>query len=122
MKKLFALAMLLVSPAVLADDTLTWVHPTTREDLTPLPITEIRGTQIFSGPQGGPYVPVLPVDAYVDPAFTTFVVTRDPLKPGTVCYRVKTIDTDGQVSVFSGERCKTITRAKPKAPTGFTVQ
>lgn len=100
-----------------ATDTITWTHPTERTDNSPLPLNQIKHTQVSWGTAaGGPYtggsvnVP--------GPATTT---TFQRTTAGTRCYVAYTVDLQDRISAASNEACKTIV-SPPKAPSGLAVQ
>ncbi len=132
-----AAVLALVTFSALADDTLTWKHPTqyvadAAGVSAPLPLSDIAMTVIRYG-NGTTANPPTSVSSVTVPApATSVVVPRDPLLAGTVCYQAATVTTPaspgaGAQSVFapSAWLCKTIAPPppkKPKAPTNLTVQ
>lgn len=103
------------SAAHAADATLTWQHPTQREDNSALPLSEIRETQIDWGRCAtGNTFPATPAGTKAVPApATTTVVTG--LDYGTWCFRARSVDTAGLVSNNSGTVWKQYV-APPKPP------
>lgn len=100
-----------------ATDTVSWDHPTQRIDNTPLPLSQIKHTQVSWGTvSGGPYTAGSVNVA--GPANST-VVQRTTA--GTRCYVAYTVDLQDRISVASNEACKTIV-SPPKQPTNLGVQ
>lgn len=108
------------SAAHAADATLTWQHPTQREDNSALALSEIRETQIDWGRCAtGNTFPATPAGTKAVPApATTTVVTG--LDYGTWCFRARSVDTAGLVSNNSGTVWKQYI-APPKPPVITTV-
>ena len=120
MKWLFALiAALMVSPAFAAgsqSDDVTWVLPTSRVDGTALLVEEIAATEIEVSRDGV----VLEIASVAAPA-TAYTFVR-PLPPNyTLCYRARVVDTDGQISDWTGPVCKTV-KGKPNPPNNVEVK
>ena len=118
MKKLvfFVLAaMLPFGSASAADATLTWTHPTQRTDNTALPLAEIKETQIdWAVCATGNTFPATPLGTKAVPApANTTVVTG--LTYGTWCFRARTADLTGEVSINTGTVWKQYL-APPKPP------
>lgn len=119
---LAALAVLLtlVSFGALADDNLSWAHPTQRVDGAPLALSEIRGTVIRW--RASPTATIILGSTEVPAPATSHVNPRDPLVAGTLCYSAATVDTDGAQSSFTEDVCKTIAKSKPRRPQNLVVQ
>lgn len=98
-----------------ATDTISWEHPSQRTDNSPLPLSQIKHTQISWGVSGGPYTGgTVNVPA---PAATTILQRT---LAGTRCYVAYTVDLQDRISVASSEACKTIV-SPPKAPAALAV-
>lgn len=122
---IFALALVGATPA-LADDTVSWVHPTQYTDGSALPLSDIDSTIIRYG-NGTSTNPPTTVTAVSVPApAKSVVVPRDPLLAGTVCYQAASVPKVGTQSAFAPAAwvCKTQVAPAPKKskpPTGLTV-
>ena len=85
-----------------ATANLSWTHPTTRADNTPIPIAELRETQIdWARCAANNTFPAtaLGTKAVPAPANTT---TVPDLAYGLWCFRARAVDTGGRVSDNSG--------------------
>jgi hypothetical protein len=89
--------------------SVAWTAPTTRVDGSALPSTEIAGYNVVSVVNGTTQ-PQVAVGAVTS---TTLTVGN-----GTVCVRLQTRDTDGQVSDWTADVCK---KAKPGRPTSVRL-
>jgi len=110
-----AFALLAIAGSTLSyagDAILTWSHPTTYEDGTPLPVSEILGTIVYYGTTaGGPYTTSVSVPA---PA-TTVTITN--LAKGNWYFVATCIATNNLESIKSNEVVKSIgSTSKPRAP------
>ena len=114
MKYLVAFILVLFSvPAFAAgafSDDLSWELPTQRVDGTPLPVEEIAHISVEAFKDG---VQVSVLD--YPPSILTAEYPRDLPPNYTMCYRAKTVDTDGLESEWTAEVCK-IVRGQPNPP------
>jgi len=116
----FVITVILVvscaSRADAADANVTWTHPTQRIDSTPLPLTEIKETQVDYAQctAGALTFPATPVGTVKVPAPATNTIVTG-LGYGTWCFRARTVDTGGLMSDNSGQISKTVL-APPKPP------
>jgi hypothetical protein len=112
MKKLLLAALLIASPVFAGDAIVSWSHPTTYEDGSPLPVSEILGTVIYYGTTaGGPYSSSLSVPA---PA-TTVTITN--LAKGNWYFVATSIATNNLESAKSNEVVKSVaSNSKPRPP------
>jgi len=98
------LAALLLAPSIAcADVFLTWEHPTTREDGTPLMQDEISSTEVYAADREGnvlSHISSLPAE------ITEFKAEGD-------CYRLATVDIAGVSSAPSPTVCKSNRPATP---------
>jgi len=76
--------------------TITWVPPTARADETPLSISEIQGYKLYYGPTVGNYPNVITINGG-----GTVSYNPDGVIPNGSHAVMKTVDTDGRLSVFS---------------------
>jgi hypothetical protein len=110
MKRTLLLALLLPFMASAADVTVSWTHPTSREDGTLLAVTEIASTKIEWGLcSNGTYTSSVTVPA---PA-TSKALTN--IASGVYCFRAYTTDVNGLVSAPSAVVQKAL-NSPPKAP------
>ena len=128
-----AALLALATFAALADDTLTWVHPTQYTDNSPINAADIASTVVRYG-NGTTANPPTQITALQVPApARTVVVPRDATLAGTVCYQAATLmkpvppASGGAQSNFAPAAwvCKTQTAPaplKPRPPTGLAVQ
>jgi len=110
--KAFILSSLIAFNATAADAVLSWTYPTTYEDGTALPVSEISTVTIYYGSTTGS-------SAYkvtVAPPATTYTITN--LAKGTWYFTATVTATNGLESVRSVEVNKSLLgSSKPKAPT-----
>jgi hypothetical protein len=98
------------------EDSVTWEIPTARVDEQPLPIEEIAHIELE-----------VTKDAVVihtqnfPPTVTTFVYERELPPDYTLCYRARTVDTDGLESDWTEQVCKTV-KGQPNPPPGLGVK
>lgn len=113
---LLALIGLIVTRTVYAADaTLNWTHPTQRVDNTPITLAEIRETQIdWAKCATGNTFPASPLGTKAVPAPATSTVVTG-LDYGTWCFRARSVDTAGEMSLNSGTVWKQYL-APPKPP------
>lgn len=114
LKTLFAAALLCVPFAAHAagsqSDDVSWTLPTQRVDGTPLPVSEIAQIEVEVLRDGS----LVASDAF-PPSVTSFTYQRELPPNYTLCYRARTVDTEGLVSDWTNEVCK-IVRGKPQPP------
>jgi len=117
-------AFMSTAVAVAATGSLTYVRPTTREDNSPLPASEIANYEITCTytPTGGSAAPCSGQSPLTFPGASlggtvTFTVTAD----GQACFVLRTVDTGGRRSIPTNPACKAIVIAPPNPPTGVTV-
>lgn len=118
----------LVAPLSLADDVVTWKHPTQYTDGTALKLEDIDRTIIRWFNQADPSIIVASAEV-IAPAVTT-TIPRDTTVVGTICYQGATLmkpTAGGRQSGFAPTdgACKTIsipTGKKPKMPSNVQVQ
>lgn len=97
-------------------DDVEWTLPTKRVDGAALPVEELAATEIEVSRDGI----VLEIASIAAPA-TSYTYVR-PLPPNyTLCYRARVVDTDGQISDWTGPVCKTV-KGKPNPPTINSVK
>ena len=118
---LFVVAIMVALPGLAyaagsQSDDVTWVHPTQRVDSTALPISEIARTEIEVSKTGV----VLEVVSVPAPA-TAYTWTRTAPPNYTMCYRARTVDTDGLSSDWTAAVCKTV-KGKPNPPSQLGVK
>lgn len=120
------LALVLYAVRADADDTVRWQHPSSRENGTPLMLSEIASTLIRARSEDGS------IESFTifAPANLT-IISRDPFDGKTVCYSGATVDLAGLTSRFSGESCKTNdghsppplpASSPPGSPSAFIVE
>lgn len=125
-----AVLLSLVTFGALADDNLSWRHPTQYTDGTALNAADIDYTVIRYGNGTSTNPPTTITSLTVPAPATSAVVPRDVALAGTVCYQAATRMKDsagGQQSAFAPSSwvCKTQTAPapkKPKIPTNLVVQ
>lgn len=110
MKRLPLFLALLPFTASALDVTVTWTHPTSREDDTPLALSEIASTKIEWGLCS---TATYPSSVTVLAPATLKLLTG--LSSGLYCFRAYTIDTDGLMSDPTGVVQKNL-KAKPRPP------
>ena len=91
-------------------DDISWTLPTLREDNTPLLVGEIDRIELEISRDGQ----VIATEAF-PPAVTAYTFVRDLPPNYTLCYRAKTVDTDGLESVWTDPVCKTV-KGRPNPP------
>lgn len=122
MKKfyIFLIAMLLALPIAAWPTTadVRWSSPTTYEDSTPMPASDIKNYKIYYGSKsGGPYQFVVTVPGNTN----TMQITN--LTNGTWYFVATTVSTQDSESAPTPEVSKTINLIrKPRAPVNFTIQ
>lgn len=109
------LLMLLASPVLAADATLTW-NANTESDLA--------GYKLFRGQincsAAGPLQPLVKNGSDVQVGkVTTYFDAGLPAIDGTICYEIKAYDTAGNVSPASNRVSKALNAIPPVAPTGL---
>lgn len=98
--RLSAALSLILSTSVIADDlSFTFSPPTTREDGTALPLSEISH---YNGALAGP------TNKTFEVANTQTGFTLSNLGPGLWCATLSTTDTEGRTGAVSNISCKTI--------------
>lgn len=110
--KSFLLGLFFAGAVHAGDALLSWTLPTTYEDGTPLPVSEISGTVIYYGTTaGGPYPNTVVIGA---PATTATVPN---LTKGNWYFVATCIATNNLESIKSNEVVKAIaSSSRPKAP------
>jgi len=108
------LLALVVTVAKAENATVSWTHPTQRVDNSPLPLSEIRETQVDWGLCVAGAFPGVPVGTAATPAPGTSQ-TIPNLTYGTWCFRARTVDTGSRLSDNSLTVNKIII-APPKPP------
>lgn len=110
--KSFLFGLLFAGVVHAGDAALSWTLPTTYEDGTPLPVSEILGTVVYYGTTpGGPYPNTVTVAA---PA-TTATITN--LAKGNWYFVATCIATNNLESIRSNEVVKAVaSSSRPKAP------
>jgi hypothetical protein len=93
---LTAFTIVVEQAPVLNTATLNWTTPTTRDDGTPLPLSEIDGYRIYMGDSESTLVPVLDINDY-----TVNQHTLTDIASGTHYFSVTAYDVDGNESDFS---------------------
>lgn len=114
--RLLILALAFIASPALADDALTWKHPTQYTDGSALNAADIDST-IVRWFDGADATTVAGSQAIAAPA-TSASIPRDAT-PGTRCYQAATLMKSGAQSNFapSAKVCKTVAAVlKPKAP------
>lgn len=91
-------------------DDVSWTLPTQRVDGTPLPVSELATTEIEVTRDGA----VVATNGVPAPG-TSWTLARELPPNYTLCYRARVVDTDGLVSDWSAEVCKTV-KGKPRPP------
>jgi hypothetical protein len=106
--KRFPLFLLLISSLTANAEqiSVSWTHPTERDDGTPLALSEIRETRIFCTGAATPVV--------IIPAPATVALIELPL--GETKCNARTVDTNGTRSIFSEQVTFTVTVKLPAAP------
>jgi len=112
MKRLLLLAALLPISAFAATVNVTWVQPTTYEDGSPLPASEIQHYRLAWSVRG-----VAQPDIIV-PVGATYTLNTGTLT-GRTCVTLFTVATDDQESEPSNTACK---NARPGRPTNLTAR
>lgn len=129
MKKLLALMLLVPGWVQAGEADLSWVHPTTYTDGTPLPIGQIARTEVEYGlcnaGKTGFLASPAPVVVTILPPPNTQKITG--LAPGTWCFRARTVATTTTTpSAWTANAngtiaFKVILQAPPSAPTNLTI-
>lgn len=83
----------------------SWKIPTTREDGSPLMLSDLRGYEIYYYKSGTPQGQGT-VISINDPSATTY--TTSTLSPGTYYFAISSIDTNGTYSALSDYAAVTI--------------
>lgn len=111
----FLFGMFVHAKAFAYDASVTWVHPTAREDGTPMTVSEILETQIDHGlcAAGGTF-PATPTGT-TRVAAPASGATITNLPAGSWCFRARTLDTGNRISVNSSVVAKVIL-APPRPP------
>lgn len=112
------IACLWTSAALAATATITWTHPTQRENGVSLALSEIKQTNIDYGICVGSALPATPQTVVVPAPATTTTITG--LGYGTWCFAGQTVDTGLLESVNSTVAQKVIL-APPKPPVLGTI-
>ena len=97
-------------------DDVSWELPTQRVDGSPLPVSEIDRVEIEAYKDG-----VLVASDAFPPAVTSFTLVRDTPANYEMCYRARTVDTDGQLSDWTAQACKTV-KGRPNPPNNLRVK
>lgn len=95
------------------DAIVSWDYPTTYEDGSPLPMSEVLGVIVYYGTTpGGPYTS----NKLVAPPATTVTITN--LSPGTWYFVATVMASNNLESSYSNEVIKSVaSTSKPKKPT-----
>lgn len=125
-----AALLALVSFAAVADDRVSWRHPTQYTDDSALALADIEYTIVRYGEKVGTEPPTNIQSVTVPGPATSVVIPRDVTLAGTVCYQAATKMKDSAGGGQSGYApsawvCKTQTAPvakRPKVPTQVTVQ
>jgi hypothetical protein len=105
-----------VAHAGAKEDSVTWELPTERVNGDPLPVEEIAHIEIEVTKESE----VIHTQEF-PPSVLTFVYERELPPDYTLCYRARTVDTQGQASDWSGPVCKTV-KGQPNPPPGLDVK
>jgi len=110
--KALILGSILSLNALAGDAVLSWTYPTTYEDGTALPVSEISNVSIYYGATAGSST----YKVNVVPPATTYTITN--LAKGTWYFTATVTATNGLESIRSVEVNKSLLgSSKPKAPT-----
>jgi len=110
---MLALAVLLIAtPAMAGEATVSWTAPTQYEDGSSLPTNQIQSYKVYYGQtSGGPYGFSITVGG----GLTTATITD--LTAGTWYFVATTVATNGLESALSNQVAKTVvSTSKPRAP------
>lgn len=116
------LTMFGINSARAADATVSWTHPTQYTDGTAFTVDKIKESLVQYGTCTTATTPTfgtLTADAVVPAPAATVKLTG--ITAGTYCFRVRTVDTNSQVSSWSIVVQKAVVEVKPKAPTTVIV-
>lgn len=122
MRKLALFLAIVAGTAQAADVSVTWTHPTSFEDGTPLTLAQIASTKVEYGSCSSGAFGVKAGERVVPAPSTTITVTG--FTPGLHCFRAATTATaaaGGGVSVFSNVATRTLDWPNPNPPTITSV-
>lgn len=121
-----ALGLLASLPADAATGGLSYSPPTTYEDDTPLPASAIAGYNVRcasftpTGGSAGTCPTIAPTSLPGNATGGTITLTI-PGTGGVACFQVQTVATNGAVSPWSNQACKTFAPLTPNPPSNVTV-
>jgi hypothetical protein len=102
------------------DASLEWTLPTTYEDGGALPASEITSFKVDYGTCSAPGVFGTSMGVITTPGAATAAVVTG-FTSGTFCFRVATVASNGEQSIWTNAVSVVFSKGKPKPPTNVRV-